>query len=277
MMARDDVTIRPARSVEEFQACQEAQRLAWGITDSSYLVPLATLVGVQQHGGLVLGAFLADGSAVGMSFAFLGKVRGKLCLYSQLTGVVPGRQGQKLGLRLKHAQRDFCRREGIDRIAWSFDPLQAGNAHFNLNHLGAVAVRYVVDMYGRRTDALNAGTPTDRLIAEWAVGPAGSPTPTVDIRRARWAVEGRARPDGLLEPVASVDETEVNPSGPTLVEIPDDVGTIRRRDPELAEAWVLAIRRAFDEAFGAGRVAEGFLRDDSAGRRRCSYVLRAEG
>ncbi len=104
-----------------------------------------------------------------MSFAFLGRIEGRLCLYSQLTGVVPGYQSQGLGYQIKVVQRDFARAEGIGLIAWAFDPLQAGNAHFNLARLGATAGRYIDNMYGERTDALNAGVPTDRLIAEWKV------------------------------------------------------------------------------------------------------------
>src|SRR4051794_30411477 len=163
----DEVVIRRASSVVDYKACQDAQRRAWGITDDSYVVPLATLVGANLHGGLVLGAFTPKGEALGLSFAFLGKVEGRPCLYSQLTGVVPGQQGNGLGVRLKQAQREFARSEGIPRLAWSFDPLQAGNARFNLDKLGATAARYVEDMYGRRTDALNAGAATDRLIVEW--------------------------------------------------------------------------------------------------------------
>ena len=109
-----------------------------------------------------------------MSFAFLGRVAGRLCLYSQLTGVVPAYQSRGLGYQIKLLQRDFARAEGIDRIAWAFDPLQTGNAHFNLARLGATAGRYIDNMYGERTDALNAGVPTDRLIAEWDTM-AGSP------------------------------------------------------------------------------------------------------
>ena len=128
------------------------------------------MVGANLHGGLVLGAFLPDGEAVAMSFAFLGRIEGRLCLYSQLTGVVPGYQSQGLGYRIKMPPaRDFARAEGIGAIAWAFDPLQAGNAHFNLARLGATAGRYIENMYGERTDALNAGVPTDRLIAEWDV------------------------------------------------------------------------------------------------------------
>ena len=74
---------------------------AWGITDDSYLVPIATMVGANLHGGLVLGAFLPGGEAVAMSFAFLGRIEGRLCLYSQLTGVVPGYQSRGLGYQIK--------------------------------------------------------------------------------------------------------------------------------------------------------------------------------
>jgi len=125
------------------------------------------MVGANLHGGLVLGAFLAGGGAAALSFAFLGRSDGRLCLYSQLTGVVPGYQSRGLGYEIKKLQRAIARSEGIELIVWAFDPLQAGNAHFNLARLGATARRYIENMYGERTDSLNAGVPTDRLIAEW--------------------------------------------------------------------------------------------------------------
>src|SRR5690349_11088935 len=119
----DEIEIRPARSIADYRACQDAQRRAWGIADEGYVVPIATLVGAQLHGGLVLGAFLPGGEAVGVSFAFLGRLDGRLCLYSQLTGIVPGRQSSGLGYRLKMVQRERALAEGIDLIAWAFDPL----------------------------------------------------------------------------------------------------------------------------------------------------------
>ncbi len=163
----DEITIRRAETVADYRACQEAQRRAWGITDEGYVIPVATMVGANLHGGLVLGAFLAGGGAAALSFAFLGRVEGRLCLYSQLTGVVPGYQSRGLGYEIKKLQRAIARSEGIELIVWAFDPLQAGNAHFNLARLGATACRYIENMYGERTDSLNAGVPTDRLIAVW--------------------------------------------------------------------------------------------------------------
>src|SRR4051794_2503367 len=102
----EEIIIRRARSIADYHACQDAQRKAWGITEEAYVVPIATLVGAQLHGGMVLGAFLPGGEAVGVSFAFLGRVGARPCLYSQLTGIVPGRQSGGLGYRLKTTQRD---------------------------------------------------------------------------------------------------------------------------------------------------------------------------
>src|SRR5947208_10581522 len=115
------ITIRRAESVDDYRACQDAQRRAWGLTEDSYVLPIATMVGAQLHGGLVLGAFLPGGEAAGVSFAFLGRVDGRLCFYSQLTGVVPGRQSGGLGYQLKQAQRTHALEAGIESIAWAFD------------------------------------------------------------------------------------------------------------------------------------------------------------
>ncbi len=163
----EGITIRRADTLVDYRACQEAQRRAWGIGEEGYLIPVATMVGANRHGGLVLGAFLPDGTAVAMSFAFMGQIDGRICLYSQLTGVVPEYQSKGLGYELKIRQRAIARDQGIELVAWAFDPLQSGNAYFNLTRLGATACHYVENMYGERTDALNAGVPTDRLIAVW--------------------------------------------------------------------------------------------------------------
>ena len=114
----DQITIRRAETIADYRACQDAQRQAWGISDEGYLVPIATMVGANLHGGLVLGAFLPGGEAVAMSFAFLGRVEDRLCLYSQLTGVVPAYQSRGLGYEIKRLQRDDRPRRGnrADRL-----------------------------------------------------------------------------------------------------------------------------------------------------------------
>jgi predicted GNAT superfamily acetyltransferase len=277
----DEITIRRAETVADYRACQEAQRRAWGIGEDGYLIPVATMAGANQHGGLVLGAFLPDGEAVAMSFAFLGRIEGRLCLYSQLTGVVPGYQSRGLGYRIKTHQRAFARAEGIATIAWAFDPLQAGNAHFNLVRLGASAGRYVDNMYGERTDALNAGVPTDRLIAEWDTTKESNPGIRPDAadvwpRLIRTAAGQGGEPDLGSTPVP-LGLDSVNGADRVLLEIPDDIARLRRERPGLAEQWRSTVRGAFREAFDRGYRAVSLVRDESGTPRRVFYVLDRSG
>jgi predicted GNAT superfamily acetyltransferase len=279
-LARDDgITIRRAVSVDDYRACQIAQRRAWGIDDDGYLVPVATMAGANLHGGLVLGAFLASGEAVAMSFAFLGRIEARLCLYSQLAGVIPGFQSRGLGYQIKQLQREFARSEGIPLMVWAFDPLQAGNAHFNLARLGATAGRYIENMYGERTDALNRGVPTDRLIVEWEITPATAAileAPSGSLSHLPSLIDA-----GVSAP-ARGSESDLGPRflgasalGPPclLLEIPADITRLRHEAPALAERWRLAVQAAFVAAFDAGYRAVSFLRDEAGSRGGGFYVL----
>jgi predicted GNAT superfamily acetyltransferase len=241
------ITIRRAETIADYAACQQAQRRAWGIVDDSYVLPIATMVGAQHHGGLVLGAFLPDGEAVGLSFAFLGRSGNRPCLYSQLTGVVPGYQGRGLGSRFKEFQRDYAISIGIEIIAWSFDPLQVGNARFNLHRLGAYSHRYLENMYGTRTDALNAGVPTDRLIAEWPVISEPQIKAKSSTTNAPRLMEGPEKP--IVAGLGAGEERTV------LVEIPREIHSLRRDAPDLAERWRSAVAEALKLAFDAGYTA----------------------
>ena len=249
------ISIRRPASPGEYRSLQDVQRLAWGLTDDTFVVPVATLVGADRHGGVVLGAFLEDGRAVGMSFAFLARIQGTLGLYSQLTGVTPEFQGQGVGQRLKEAQRNLAKVQQLSVIAWAFDPLQVRNALFNLVHLRATAQEYVTDMYGPRTDPLNAGTRTDRLIAHWD------------------ATESNARPQTPIFPGNAPQLITQGHQGPAftghvprgeraiLINVPGNIGAIRAAKPELAQAWQNAVREAFQAAFFARYAATAVLQD----------------
>jgi predicted GNAT superfamily acetyltransferase len=233
------VEVRDVRGPEELRACQGVQRRAWGITEDGYVVPVATMAAAQKVGGLVLGAF--DGpTLVGFSFAFLGRLHGQLVLYSQLTGVEPGLQARGVGRLLKFEQRRRAREMGLDYVVWAFDPLQASNASFNLAVLGATSRTYEVDLYGPRTDALNVGLATDRLLVEWPTS--GEPA-TVDPED--WAgapgVEDKARR--------------------VRIPIPADLRAIKAQ-PQAAAAWQRRVRAAFQEAFDGGYVAVGFAKGE---------------
>ena len=254
------IDVRDVRSVDELRACQGVQRRAWGIVEDGYIVPVATMAGAQKVGGLVLGAFEAD-RLIGFSFAFLGRLRSELVLYSQLTAIEPELQGRGVGRLLKEGQRRRAAELGLSLVAWAFDPLQAGNAYFNLAVLGATGRTYEQDLYGSRTDALNAGLETDRLIVEWPTD--GEPRGAAERRPdGIELIDTEPRPDGLRRPVGQHE-----PGGaPQLqVEIPADIRATVRADRTLARDWQLAVRAALRGAFVAGYVAVGFVRGQRPG------------
>jgi predicted GNAT superfamily acetyltransferase len=244
--------VRDVRGADELRACQELQRRAWGITEDGYVVPVATMASVQRVGGLILGAFDANQALVGFAFAFLGKLDGRVVLWSQLTGVHPAHQSTGVGRLLKFEQRRRAGELGLEAVAWAFDPLQASNAAFNLSVLGASCRIYEVDMYGARTDALNVGLATDRLIAEWSTtGATGGLTEP-------W-------PDALdlVDPEGAV--ASIPPEARRVhLEVPARIGDVKSRGPAEAARWQSATRRAFQSAFEGGFVAVGFTRADPA-------------
>jgi predicted GNAT superfamily acetyltransferase len=251
------VEIRDVRGPAELRECQALQRRAWGITEDGYLVPVATMAAAQKVGGSVLGAFEPDGRLVGFAFAFLGRLGGRDILYSQLAAVTPDAQSRGIGRALKLEQRRRAQALGVDAIVWAFDPLQASNAFFNLGVLGAKCRIYEVDLYGSRSDALNVGLATDRLLAEWPTRtdptPLSQPWPgALDL------IDVSTSAAGVPSPIASHDAQRLG-SKHLRLQIPARLP----RHTEQAQVWQHHVRRAFQLAFAAGFVAVGFSRIDT--------------
>lgn len=269
--AAQKVTVAKLKELDEYRICQEIQRVAWGLRDDSYLVPVATMVAVNNYGGLVLGARRGD-KLVGFSFAFLGRMHGEFVLYSQITAVLPEEQGRGLGYNLKLAQHEWAREHHLNLIAWAFDPLQAGNANFNLHKLGVRCRSYEPNMYGERSDELNAGrTATDRLIAEW------------DTRDTVYRPEIKLED---CEPVllthheagnfrrATHLELPDHKIGPLCLEIPESMRELVQQAPAEAHLWQGLVREAFEKLFALGYEAVDFVRyRNQTGECRGWYLL----
>ena len=159
------VTIRPCHTIEEFERMVELEFRVWGFSERD-VVPSQMYVVAAKIGGQVLGAFVGDIMA-GFVLAYPGIRDGMPYLHSHMAAVLPEFRDLGIGRQLKLAQRKDALDRGLSVIEWTFDPLQARNAYFNICRLGAIARRYIPDVYGSTTSPLHAGLPTDRLVAEW--------------------------------------------------------------------------------------------------------------
>lgn len=140
------------------------------------------LLALDYAGNTVLIAS-SGGKPVGATLGFLGWSDG-LHLHSHMAAVVPWHRSGGVGYALKLFQRAVCLEQGVTEIRWTFDPLIRRNAHFNLVKLGAEAVRFLPDFYGRLDDAISGTDQSDRFEVRWRL----------DSSRARRALSGQAQP-----------------------------------------------------------------------------------
>lgn len=247
-----DVTIRPLSSVEDVRAAAALFDRIWG---ERRVVGAPLLRALAAHGGQVLGAF-RDDEMVGAQVGLIGLGETGPVLHSHITGVAPEVQGKGVGFRLKLAQRDWCLERGIDTVSWTFDPLVARNARFNLHKLGAVAVRFHRDYYGPMYDAFNRGDRSDRLEVLWELQ-----TPRVEA-----AIEGNMRKapadaSTLLGEKDGWPDPHPGTSAPLSVRIPLDYHGLREDEPAAAAAWRDAVADALEEAFSGRLRGVDFTRD----------------
>ncbi len=155
------IVLRDLAGMPEFLAAEDLQRQIWGADDTAD--PADLMMVIQHEGGLVAGAF--DGATlVGYIFGF--PTRDPEVQHSHRLGVLPSVRGGGLSVQLKRYQRDWCLARGIRTVRWTFDPLRVTNAHLNIARLGAIVRTYHADYYGAMA-GINAGLPSDRLLAEW--------------------------------------------------------------------------------------------------------------
>jgi len=273
---------RRLQKPEEFRQAEELQRLALG-PDAVGVVPAPLQRSLQDHGGLVLGAF-ADIYLAGCAVSTIGWDGTTLYHYSHLTAVRPEYRNHQLGFRLKAYQRDEVLGLGLSEVRWVFDPLVSRNAWLYVHRIGATPDRYLPHYFGQLPEAEGAGVETDRLRCRWEIASprveqrlAAPPPDPEDVRR-RWTaaeplVETEPSESGLRLPSAVVE-----PSRPTAhLEIPFDLALIREHEPAALRRWRHAVRDAFRAAFDLGYVVEDFARVSVDHERRSFYLLVRSG
>ncbi len=233
------IEIRRLTTHDEFAGAVRLQKEIWGFEEID-LLPVRLFVVATKVGGQALGAFDGD-RMVGFCLSIPGmKPHGGSYLHSHMMGVLAEYRNSGLGRQLKLSQRADALEHGVRLVEWTFDPLETKNAYFNIERLGAVIRRYVLNQYGITTSRLNGSLPTDRCVAEWWIG-----TPRVDAILARESLE--------------------RPPIDARVEVPVDIARIRHDDPRRAAGIQRSISEQFLAHLRDGLAVTGFERTPEAG------------
>ena len=270
------VEIRDLRNLPDLRQVIEVEKRVWGYPDAEEAVPLPMLAAGVRRGAIVLGAF-DGGEMIGATYSFPAVRNGRLTQWSHMLGVVDGWRDRGVGQQLKRRQRERALEMGVDLIEWTFDPLQAANAHFNLVRLGAVVEGFEVNVYGGSSSPLWRGTESDRFLTQWYIR-----RPHVERRLLRRGPVIRASEMlvsvcvlealALGDVVAPGDTDLKQNAGRLRVEIPAQFAPIQRDHPELAGAWRERTRAVFTCYLPCGYRIVDFWVD---ARRGCGTYLLA--
>ncbi len=225
--------IRRLETEAEFREALDVEKRVWGFADVE-LVPWRLMVVATESGGLVAGAFDGD-TMIGFSLAFAGRhPDGASYWHSHMTGVLPEYQNRHVGRQLKLHQRQQAIERGVERIDWTFDPLEIRNGYFNVERLGVIACQLLPNLYGTTTSHLQGALPTDRLVAEWHL----------NSSRVAAALAGQERRDP--------ENVEAN------IDIPARIEELRHSDIEAAKSIQTRVRHKFQKSFAAGLIVLGY-------------------
>jgi predicted GNAT superfamily acetyltransferase len=243
------VQLRPLDRLEDADSILRILSATWGGHES---MPREMLRALADSGNVPYGAF-AEGEAIGYVLGWVGvEPREGLHVHSHMLAAMPDRRHAGVGYALKLAQRAQALGQGIALARWTFDPLVARNAYFNLHKLGVIADRFERDFYGGMSDAVNAGERTDRFTVRWDLEREPGPR---ELEASEVVLANEGGTPGAIRA----------PSGrSSLIEVPREYAELRARDPEHARSWRDASAEAIEACRSAGMVGAGFDASRSA-------------
>lgn len=248
------VDLRPLVSLEDANEIVRVMIATWG---NHQLLPREMIHALNHSGNISWGAFV-EGTLVAYVLGWAGMdPKDGLHIHSHMLAAIPDSRHKGVGYALKLAQRAQALDQDIHLVRWTFDPLVARNAWFNMGKLGAVADRFERNFYGEMGDALNAGERSDRFVVRW------------DIDAEPGGGRGTSDPQPVvLARSGDPERPAPQPSGPLgtggWVEIPSDYSSLREADSGLGAAWRDAVADVVAQLMERGALALAFDKDRGA-------------
>jgi chorismate synthase len=237
-----EIELRELHEINEFADLIALEERIWGIGEGMNRELLTAMVHV---GALAAGAFV-DGEMVGLLLGM--PTREANVQHSHALGVLEDYRRYGLGAKLKWFQRDWCLRHGIHRVQWTYDPLRVANAHLNLHKLGGSVGTHYRNYYGEMR-GINAGAPSDRLLADWALQ-------AQNVIALAQGGTPRAFPNvQATNSIQASKPTEVHldlKEAQLSFTIPNDFPAMQRENLDLALEWREHSRRVLDHYLPLG-------------------------
>lgn len=255
------VTVTTASTVAELAQLTDVFEEIWLRPSHRPVVPTEVLIALS-HAGNYVAVTRQNDRIIGGAVGFFSHPGARM-LHSHIAGIHVVARGGGVGYALKLHQRAWALAHGATRITWTYDPLVARNAHFNIERLGAAITGYHTNFYGNMEDGINALSESDRAIVEWqlldSVGQHSPPAPGPGARVSPTHVGLSIGSD--LSPIAYELSAGGKWPGQISLQVPPSIEQLRIDSPELDEPWRLALRDKMTALLAEGYRVSTFQRD----------------
>lgn len=224
-----DDYVRQLKEIDEFSNVLMVQKEVWAFEDIE-IIPehvFKDATGLLSPNGTILGYFVED-KLVGYIMTFPTSNPKEVLV--EMLAVLPDFQGKGIGFKLNLELRKIMLDLNIDKLLWTYDPLESVNANLYVRKLGGIITHHFVDYYGMIDSKIHSGVPTDRFLIEW------------DIKSDY--VENRIK-NGNVE--IRKDEIDKMYNGTKYVEIPLNFQELKNNNIDIAMDYRLKTRNLFDE------------------------------
>ncbi len=217
--------IRRLKEMDEFDELVIVQRDVWGLEDIDVIPAhiFRDASNLMGPNGIVLGYFI-DEKLIGYILTF--PTSNPKNVLVDMLAVSPDYQSKGIGYRLSLELRTIMLTLDINKIFWTYDPLESVNANLYIRKLGGIITHHLIDYYGSISSKIHSGLPTDRFIVEWK------------IRSKR--VENRIKNGNeKINHISDKKDTK-------YVEIPLNIQELKNKDINVAIEWRSTTRKLFD-------------------------------
>jgi predicted GNAT superfamily acetyltransferase len=197
----EHMDIRELKDDEHFEQCLDLQRHIWGFQDID-IVPSATLKMFAEGDnpwGVLLGVFEQSDL---MGFLFCMPTGDAKTLVMDMLGVLPTYQRQGVGYHLMERLKTIARARGIEKIIWTYDPLESVNANLYFHKMHAVCHDYAEEYYKFHDSKTHAGFPADRFKMELSIE--DRPIPYDDSSIFTVAIPGNFQQMRAVDPTVGI-------------------------------------------------------------------------
>ena len=260
-----DIIVKELNSFEQFEELAKLQKQIWHLSDRDQISTITLKALSMQYPimGLMLGAYHNERM---IGFVVCMPTRESNTLYGMIMGVLPEYQNFEVANKLGFKILEECNKQSVNKICWTYEPLDNRLGHLYLNKWGAVAIKYEANYYQLK-DEYNSKLPLDRFIVDCNL------QSNRVINKVNKDIEPLSLSKALSKfPIADANNFPDQPS--VLVKIPSDFNELKQTNLEEAIAFRMRTRVVFEEYINnRAYFIAGMFFEKVDGKRETYYLM----